>query len=329
MPQPTLGQSHIDAILTNISVAYAQQASQFIAPQVFPYIPSDVKSNKYFVYRKNDWFRDEAQRRADATESAGSGYNLDTDNFNCNVWAFHKDVGDQVLNNSDAPLNPMSDAARFVVQRLLMKQEVQFVSDFIKTNTWGTGSNDLSGVVNGESAGTSFRFWSDYTNSDPIEDVELGKDRVLGTTGFLPNTLVIGYQVFRKLRNHPDFIDRIKYTSSEAVTTDLMARLFGVDRVLVAQSVKATNNEGATSAYAYNVGKVALLAYVAPDPGLLTPSAGYTFAWTGVSQGMGTTIGTSEFRLEHLKATRVESEIAFANKIVAADLGQYYTTVVA
>jgi len=329
MPQPTLGQSHIDAILTNISVAYMQQASQFISPQVFPIVPVEKKSNKYFVYRKGDWFRDEAQRRADATESAGSGYNVDTDNYSCNIWAFHKDVGDQVLANADTPLSPMRDAAAFVANRLLMRQEVQWASDFLVGNTWGTGSNDLAGVASGEVVGTSFRQWSDYTSSDPIEDVELGKDRILSTTGFLPNVLVIGYQVFRKLRNHPDIVDRIKYTSSEAVTTDIMARLFGVDRVLVAQSIRNTADEGATNSFAYNVGKVALLINVADSPGLLTPSAGYTFAWTGVSEGLGATIGTSEFRLDHLKATRVEGEIAFANKIVAADLGQYYTAVVA
>jgi hypothetical protein len=108
-----------------------------------------------------------------------------------------------------------------------------------------------------------------------------------------------------------------------------MARLFGVDRVLVAKSVKATNVEGASGAYSFNFGKAALLTHVAATPGLMTPSAGYTFAWTGVSDGLGATIGTSQFRMESLKAERVESEIAFDNKVVASDLGVYFNTAVA
>ncbi len=325
MPQPNLNQVHIDAPLTNMSIAYLQSQEMFIANKVFPVIPVDKKSDKFFVYTKNDWFRDEAQRRADATESAGSGYNLTTSSYNADVWAFHKDVGDQTRANSDTPLVPDREATEFVTSRLLLRQEVQFVTDFIKTGVWGT---DLAGVSGSPSTG-EFKQWSDFANSDPIEDIELGKETILGSTGFMPNTLVLGYQVYRKLRNHPDLVDRIKYTSSNVITTDIMARLFDVERVLVASSVRATNAEGATPAYAFNTGKAALLTYSAANPGLMTPSAGYTFAWRGVSGGLGATIGVSRIRMEHLKADRIEGELAFANKVTASDLGVYFGTAVA
>ena len=76
-------------------------------------------------------------------------------------------------------------------------------------------------------------------------------------------------------------------------------------------------------------GNSALLCYSAPNPGLLTPSAGYTFMWTGVSGGLGTTVGVSRFRMEELKADRVEGEIAFDNKVVGADLGYFWDGIVA
>ena len=41
MPQPNLNNVHIDAILTNISVAYQQAQRNFIAQQVFPIVPVD------------------------------------------------------------------------------------------------------------------------------------------------------------------------------------------------------------------------------------------------------------------------------------------------
>lgn len=326
MPQPSINSVHIDAILTNISVAYIQKAENYIADKVFPVVPVDKKSNKFFTYTKNDWFRDEAQRRADATESAGSGYSLNTDTYSAEVFAFHKDVGDQTIANADAPLAPLREAAEFVTNRMLLRKEIQFVSDFIAPNVWG---KDLTGVASGEVLGTSFRQWSDLLNSDPLEDIELAKETILSTTGFEANTLVLGYAVFRKLKNHPDLVDRIKYTSSNVITEEMMARMFGVDRVLVSKSVKATNNEGASGAYSFTVGKSALLCHVASNPGLLTPSAGYTFAWNGVSGGLGQAIGTSQFRMESIKATRVEAEMAFDNKIVGADLGVYLASVVA
>lgn len=325
MPQPSINSVHIDAILTNISVAYMQKAENFIADKVFPIIPVDKKSNKYFVYRKNDWFRDEAQRRADATESAGSGYNLDTDSYSADVWAFHKDVGDQTVANADAPLSPLREAAEFVTHRLLLRRELQFVSDFFNTGVWG---KDWAGVASSPST-DQFIKWSDYSNSDPLEDIEAAKEQILSTTGHEGNTLVLGYQVFRKLKNHPDLVDRIKYTTRDVITEDVMASLFGVDRVLVAKAIKATNAEGATGAYAFAYGKAAGLFHVAPQAGLLTPSAGYTFAWTGVSGGLNQVIGTSNFRMESLKADRVEAEMAFDNKVVGSDLGFFFSDAVA
>jgi len=326
MPQPTLNDVHVDAILTNISVAYMQNRDNFIADKVFPIVPVDKKSDKFFTYTKNDWFRDEAQRRAPATESAGGGYNLSTDTYSADVWAFHKDVPDQIVANADAPLNPLREAAEFVTHRLLLRRELQFVTDFMGTGVWGT---DIVGTAGTATSGQTATQWSNCTSSDPIEDIEAGKAQILKNTGMEANTLVLGYDVFRQLKNHPDLVDRIKYTSSQTITADMIAAMFDIPRVIVSKAIKATNLEGATGAYAFATGKTALLCHVAPQPGLMTPSAGYTFSWTGVSGGLGQVIGTSQFRMDSIRASRVEAEMAFDNKVISSDLGYFWNTIVA
>lgn len=316
MPQPTSTQVHVDAILTNISVAYMQQQANFIATKVFPIVPVSKQSDKFFTYTKNDWFRDEAQRRADATESAGGGYGLSTDSYQCDVYAFHKDIGDQTRANADAPIQVDREAAEFVTSRLMLKMETQFVSTFFTSGVW---ANDV----------TPSNLWSDYTSSDPLNDVETGKRAILATTGYEPNTLVLGYDVFKTLKNHPDLVDRIKYTSSQTLTEGLMASLFDIPRVMVAKSVKATNAEGGTAAYDFTHGKNALLTYSAPSAGLLQPSGGYVMSWTGVSQGLGQTVGTSRIRMEQFKADRIEAEVSFDMKVIGSDLGYFFNAVVA
>lgn len=69
MPEPTYGDVHVQAALTAISVAYLQSEDNYIADKVFPVVPVVHQADKYFVYSKDDYFRDEAQLRADATES--------------------------------------------------------------------------------------------------------------------------------------------------------------------------------------------------------------------------------------------------------------------
>lgn len=330
MPQPNVNNVHIDAILTNISVAYIQNTANFIADKVFPVVPVDKKSDLYFSYTKADWFRDEAQKRADGTASAGSGYGLTTGSYQADVFAFHKDIGDQTRANADNPLNPDMEATQFVTQRLLLRREVQWTNDFFKTGVWST---DVAGTGTANQAGT---YWSDYVNSptsytsDPIAQVENAKASILSTTGYEPNTFVLGYKVFQVLKNHPMLIDRYKYTQAGAIVTEeLLAQLFGVERVLVAKAVVNSSVEGnATQSLGFVAGNSALLCYSAPNPGLLTPSAGYTFMWTGVSGGLGTTVGVSRFRMEELKADRVEGEIAFDNKVIGADLGYFWSSIV-
>jgi hypothetical protein len=321
MAQPTINQSHpINRILTNVSLAYMQNATNFVATQAFPSVPVDRATNAYFTYTKNDWFRDEAQVRGPAQESAGSGYNLSTDTYRCDVFAFHKDVDNQTLNSSDMPLNPNRDATEFVTSRLLLRREIQWATDYFATSVWGTDS-------------TPTNLWSNYATSDPITDVETGKRTVLINTGFLPNTLILGYDVWIQLKNHPDIIDRGgKYTATAGnpavVNRQVLAALFDVERVLVAMGVKATNLESETAVMAFTHGKHALLCYAAPAPSLLQPSAGYCFEWTGVSQGDGQTIGVKDIPMPLNDARRIEGQIAFDNKVVATDMGYFFNSAV-
>lgn len=319
MPQPSQNQVHVDTVLTDVSVAYIQDQSQFIATKVFPIVPVMKQTDKYYKYSKDDWFKDEAQKRADASESAGSGYNLGTDGYSCDVYAFHKDVGRQTRRNVDAGINLDSDATRFVTNRLLLKAERQFVAEYFKTGVWDT---DVVGT-------TDFAKWSDYATSDPIEDIEDGKEQILKTTGYAANTLVVGYQVWRKLKNHPAFVDRIKYTTSDAVSKAIVARYLEVDNIYVAQSIFNSANEGAAGSYDFVFGKDALLCHVAPAPGLLVPSAGYVFSWSDPGYGTGTEVVMTRFFIDEKKADRIEGEMAWDNKVVATDMGYFFSGAVA
>lgn len=156
MGQPTRSQVHaIDVPLTNVSTAYWQNENNFIATKVFPVVPVDHKTDKYYTYTKADWFRDEAKPRADASESAGSGYGMSTASYSCDVFALHKDIGNQVRQNADPGINLDADATRFLTQRMLLRQEIQWVTDVFTTSIWATDS-------------TPTNLWSDFTASDPI-----------------------------------------------------------------------------------------------------------------------------------------------------------------
>lgn len=334
MAQPTPSDAHVNAILTNISIAYMQEATNFVAPRVFPIIPVDHQSNLYFKYNKDDWFREEAQKRAPNTESAGSGYELTTDSYYAHVYAVHKDIADQLRANADDVIDLDSDAARWTARQILMKLESVFVASYLAASTWtGTASAADQAGVAGAPGANQFRQWNDVS-STPIEDITRYIDEMQEKTGYKPNTMVVGPRVAAALRNHPDVIDRVKYTQRGIIGLELVAQAMGLDSIVEARATRNTANEGGTDAYSFYFGKKALLLYVNPTPSLLAPSAGYMFAWTGYTgtggvEGIGTGARTSKLRMDPIKADRVEAELAIDCKVVAADLGVYMDTAVA
>ncbi len=318
MPQPTTSDVHVDAVLTNMSIAYMQDADHFVAGKVFPTVPVQKQSDLYYTYTQADFFRDAVELRADGTESAGTGYGLSTDSYSALVYALHKDIGDQVRANSDAPLSPDQDATRFLTQQMLLRQEIDWASKYFQTSIWGTDT-------------TPSTLWSAASGSDPIGDVQTGINTVLTNTGYKPNTMVMSYAVFSILKNHADIIDRYKYTSSASITEELLASVLGVDRVLVMGGIKNSAAEGASASYAQIGDKDACLLYVAPNAGIMAPSAGYNFSWTGLAQsgGIGTNTAISRFRMDALRADRIEIESAWSYKVVSSALGYFFSNCVA
>ena len=323
MANPTAADLHVNRPLTNISIAFMQSTSEFIADRVFPNVPVDHKSDDYYVYARDSWNRPQAKPRARATESAGGGWEVSTATYSCERWAFHKDVDDQDRANQDQQFNLDREATEFVSRQLLLTREQQFVTNFFGTGIWDT---DLTGVAASPSAG-QFLQW-DQAGSTPIQDI---KDQILAQTkltGFRPNTLVLGPEVLRVLEEHADIHDRIKYTERAIVTTDLLASLFDVPRVLVPHPIQNTAKEGATESNSFFYGKAALLAYAAPSAGLLQPSAGYTFNWrrflgTGSLEAI-----TRRFRMPEITSDRVESEMYFDMKVVASEMGTFYNAAI-
>jgi hypothetical protein len=329
MPTPTASDVHVNVPLTNISVAWAQQQSNFVADQVFPNIPVPQQSNLYFKYQRDDWYRSEAEVRAPGTESAGGGWHLSTDSYAAVVYAIHKDVDDQIRANADSVISMDRDATMWVTTQLLLKRDLLWAAQYFVTGSGWTGGNgaNLTGVA-GAPGANQFKQW-DAAGSTPIEDLRKQRILMAEKTGYRPNVLVLSAHVWRVLQDHPEFLDRVKYTQRGEVSTDLLASLCEIDKVVVSYGVASTNAEGQTEATSFVFGKNALLLYSPSNPGLMQPSAGYTFSWTGYTGAgiMGSRIKT--FRMEQLNADRVEGEMAFSLKQVAPELGQMFLAAVA
>lgn len=327
MAQPSISSVHINRPLTNISQMYMQQAEDYIADKLFPVVPVMKQSDLYFKYTKGFWFRNLAQVRAPGTESAGGGYEVTTDSYYAPVIALHQDVDPQIRANTDVPLNADRDATMWVTNGMLINREIDVVQTVLKTSTW-TGSTTGGDI-------TPSPQWN-LANSTPLEDITAQIWSIKQNTGRFPNRFVLGPRVWEVLMNHDEVVQRIKYTQKGVVTTDLLASLIappGVSnfQVLVASAIYNTANEGATDNFTFIAPtKDCLLLYAEPQPGIMVPSAGYIFTWTGLlgAGAFGTVIQSIPMPWLGVGTNRIEGQIAFGTKIVGADLGAYFVNAV-
>jgi hypothetical protein len=336
---PTLGSVHINRPLTNISIAYRQAVSDYVADRVFPIVPVPKRSDSYFVFDREYWFRSEMRKRAPGTESAGADYDITPATYTCDVWGLHKDVSDQIRANEDAPLNSDRDATEWLTQQALILREKEFATNYMAADIW---TFEADGVASGATAAGSFDPTNESSNdilqwndesSNPIKNIRDGRRFVLERTGQKPNKLTLSRPVFDALIDHPDIVDRIKYGQTQGAPAmaneQTLAQIFQLEEVLVSDAIQNTAGEGLAESNSFIVGKNALLSYCPARPSINVPSAGYTFSWTGYLGAAAGAAQIKKFRMEQLESDRIEASAAFDQKLVAADLGYFFSGVVA
>lgn len=295
---PELENVHTDAILSNISVQYRNAA--YVGLQLMPVVPVKKESDIYYIYdSKADRFRIPETLRAPKTESKTVDWKVTTGTYTCKEYALNDLIDDRERNNADAPLNLEVDTVEFLTDIIELAQEQRIATL-------------LTGASMTHNATISVK-WEDYANSDPIGDIETGKQDIHSRIFRNPNTLLLGVEVYNVLKHHPDILDRIKYVQKGVVTAELMANIFEVDKVIIGEAGYNTKKEGQTAVYGYLWGKYAILAYVEPRPGIKKYSLGYTFK-------VGNNV-TRRARMETKHSDWFEPSMICDEKLVSVDCG--------
>lgn len=319
---PTAGDVHVNTPLTNFSQKYLQDEMAFVASRAMPNLPVQKQSDLYYEFNRGDFYRDEAEERADGAESSGTGFRLSTEPYFARVYAFHKDVSDRQRANQDSAVRLDESATQFATRKLLIRRERVFVEKYFTLGLWAT---DAIG-------GTDFVKWDDPT-STPIQDIRLGKQVVQGNTGYRPNKMLISRIAYDALLDNEDILERITGGANNnlpaMVMRTLLAQLFELDEIFVMDAVYNAAPADLSDADAEDIqfiaGNNALLYYAPNSIALEEPTAGAQFSWTGLLGNTGSGMRMKRFRMEHLESDRIEGEMSFDYKLVGPDLGYFFS----
>lgn len=298
---PTAQAVHIDGPLTNIAVAYRNGA--YISEQVLPNVPVLKQSDLYWIFTKVDWFRNNVDRRAPGTRAQRADYGLSTSSYLCEVYALAKGVPDEVVKNADNPLRPLAEATEWLSDQILLNKEIKVADVVFGNSQWS-------------SSATPTTLW-DVDTSNPIGDVATATVTIEQNIGRPANVGVIGGDLWRHLKMHPDLIDRIKGAATPGgpaiLSQGAIGALFEIENLLIGRGMKDTSAEGTAATRARIWGLHMAILFRTPTPSLRTANAGYVFTWEGRS--------ANRYREDQEHQDVVEVGEAFDVKLIATDAG--------
>src|SRR3989442_915287 len=116
MPNPSPGQVHVDTLLTDLSVAFLQSSTKYVADRAFPRVPVANRSNIYALYSQADFLRDMVIPRGPGSAPVRIGYNTDnTNKYYAVEYAAEHIIDDQTRANANGPYMPEEDAVKLAL----------------------------------------------------------------------------------------------------------------------------------------------------------------------------------------------------------------------
>lgn len=256
----------VDPVLTNIMLGYKQASliADFISPVI-----SVTQVDGSVVQFGDEVYKNYNTKRAVGADSnvvqptspSLIPYHLDEDEFSF-------PVDDQM--REATPFDLQMRGATFTMGVLLSRLEKEVAVLAQNPNNYPTGHKVVC-TTNG--AGNTPYCWSDRVNSNPLIDVENGKQVIEMATGVSPNVLVLGNATYHTLRHHPQLLEETKHTTTGGVTLNLIKLLFDIPQVYIGKAIKATDK----SVKSYIWSDVAILAYVPGGPALYEPAFMYSY----------------------------------------------------
>lgn len=250
-------------------------ANGFIASRVFPTFRTGVSTapipkimRRARIERLYRPRYGEFPRGTSEVTSAGT--------YNCQEQGFEEPYDARDIEIYKGEDRCQQTLAAMSMRNVLAAHEKGVADALMTTSVFGSG-------FNGAAAAT----WGG-AGDKPLDDVATGKQVAMLNCGNEPNTLIIGMQVYTKLKKSPQMQTQgravLGYTDRKAIEVDidpkLLAVIFGVSQVLIGRATYDTADEGqnTTMSFIWPSDK-ALLAFL-PDPNdEVAPHLGRTFVW--------------------------------------------------
>ena len=280
----------LNPVLTGHAEKFMRQPGGFVGGALFPAFSSGLQSASYYVFDAENYLGiPQNIRRAPGTPFKRIMPKVSDDSFACKGYGLEQPVPDEDRAKYASYLAADLAAARRLTDIIKINHEIRVHS--LATDTTKVPNATISTK------------WDD-SSSDPKADVAAAKEAIRHAIGANPNTMIVSRPVMNVLDVHPKLVDLFKYTMPGVMNEDKLAQYFGIQNILVAEQVIATNQEGQAVTAADIWGDDVVLAHVQPGQDLMLLNFGRTFYWDqfGSPEQDGVPIAIETYRDDTVKS---------------------------
>ncbi len=304
----------VDPVLTSLAIGYSN--AEMVAHHLFPFANVDSESGKLPKFGKDSFIEYETERalRADSNRAELDAPDSDSFTLNEHDLEFPVDDREEAASVFSARRRAMVRATSAIRLRheLAVARMVQNPASYATSN---------KAALSGQNSFTS-------QNSDPEGVIDDAKAAISAGIVKDPNTMVIGYEMWRVLKRHSKLKAILSDNRSRLVQLADLREMFEIPNIVIGRAMSKADKASPTARV---WGRNIVLAYVAKampapmtndggvvDPGALQdvgePSFGYTFRMRGMPQ-------VDVRRAPNNKMDLVRSTDLFRPYLLGADAG--------
>lgn len=245
------------------AIPQLQKETSFAALKTCPVVMADSIEGTYKYWNLEDLLRFEVAERKPGSYYKRVDTDLDTRTYYCKDYGLEEPLPIESVGELGG--NPLQNIA----DKLFINGMMNFEQEFV-TTAFDVAGNGFTKVYDVSSGAELLGKQWDATDSNPIEDIEQGLDYVEDQTGLRPNTITCGRDVYRKLKQNPEIIDRLATNELRILRSEeALARIFDVSEFNVTKGTYITGNEKTTETKSAFVTKKLIASYKAPtNPGV-------------------------------------------------------------
>lgn len=193
----------------------------FIGELAFPRVTVPTRKGRIIRFNEDEFYLHQMRRSPGATTMRVNG-GWGSDEYELLQDAIEEELPIEHLQEAEAvlPFDMQSRAIKKAAMRIALRLEFDQMA--------------LLGDINSYPAANRIVLAGPTQLSAPASDLEATFDvafsAILAACGMLPNTIIWGYRAWLACKRHPAVRDKIKYTSSNAVTMQMMLAMLNANR---------------------------------------------------------------------------------------------------